>query len=84
MLEGILSFGEKEVCEIMIPRIDVTAIEYHDGYRQVLDTITTTGYSRIPVYDTSQDSIRGILYSKGPASLYRDLLRRLQLAETSA
>lgn len=64
MLEGILSFGEKEVCEIMIPRIDVTAIEYHDGYRQVLDTITTTGYSRIPVYDTSQDSIRGILYSK--------------------
>ncbi len=64
MLEGILSFGEKEVCEIMIPRIDVTAIEYHNGYRQVLDTITTTGYSRIPVYDTSQDSIRGILYSK--------------------
>ena len=34
------------------------------AYRQVLDTITTTGYSRIPVYDTSQDSIRGILYSK--------------------
>lgn len=64
MLEGILSFGEKEVCEIMIPRIDVTAIEYHDSYEQVLDVITSTGYSRIPVYDTSQDSIRGILYSK--------------------
>ncbi len=64
MLEGILSFGEKEVCEIMIPRIDVTAIEYHDSWSQVLDVITTTGYSRIPVYDTSQDSIRGILYSK--------------------
>lgn len=64
MLEGILSFGEKEVCEIMIPRIDVTAIEYHDSWSSVLDTITATGYSRIPVYDTSQDSIRGILYSK--------------------
>lgn len=64
MLEGILSFGEKEVCEIMIPRIDVTAIEYHDSWDDVLETITTTGYSRIPVYDTSQDSIVGILYSK--------------------
>ena len=64
MLEGILSFGEKEVCEIMIPRIDITAIEYHDSWKEVLSTITHTGYSRIPVYDTSQDSIRGILYSK--------------------
>ncbi len=34
------------------------------SFGEVLDTITTTGYSRIPVYDTSQDSIRGILYSK--------------------
>lgn len=64
MLEGILQFGEKEVCDIMIPRIDVTAIEYHDSWEEVLNVITSTGYSRIPVYDTSQDSIRGILYSK--------------------
>ena len=48
----------------MIPRIDITAIEYHDSWKEVLSTITRTGYSRIPVYDTSQDSIRGILYSK--------------------
>ena len=64
MLEGILQFGEKEVCDIMIPRIDLTAIESHDDWDEVLKTITSTGYSRIPVYDTSQDSIVGILYSK--------------------
>lgn len=64
MLEGILQFGEKEVCDIMIPRIDVTAIESHDDWDEVLNVITSTGYSRIPVYDTSQDSIVGILYSK--------------------
>ena len=83
-MKGILSFGEKEVCEIMIPRIDVTAIEYHDGYRQVLDTITTTGYSRIPVYDTSQDSIRGILYSKDLLPYIETCSDGFQLAETSA
>lgn len=64
MLEGILQFGEKEVSDIMISRVDVTAIEYHDNWEEVMDIILKSGFSRIPVYDTSQDTIRGILYSK--------------------
>ena len=39
MLEGILSFGEKEVSDIMISRVDVTAIEYHDTWPQVMEVI---------------------------------------------
>lgn len=64
MLEGILSFGEKEVCDIMVSRVDITAIEYHDTWTEAMDVILKSGFSRIPVYDTSQDTIRGILYSK--------------------
>lgn len=64
MLEGILSFGDKQVSDIMTSRVDVTAIEYHDSWPQVIKVILESGYSRIPVYDTSQDTIRGILYSK--------------------
>lgn len=64
MLEGILTFGEKEAREIMISRVDVTAIEYHDSWEEVMKVILESGYSRIPVYDTSQDTIRGVLYSK--------------------
>lgn len=64
MLEGILTFGEKEAREIMISRVDVTAIELHDEWPEVMKIILDSGYSRIPVYDTSQDSIAGILYSK--------------------
>ncbi len=64
MLEGILSFGEIEAHEIMISRVDVTAIEYHDSWEEAMKVILESGYSRIPVYDTSQDSIIGILYSK--------------------
>ena len=64
MLEGILSFGEKEAREIMISRVDVTAIELHDTWPEVMKVILDSGFSRIPVYDTSQDSIAGILYSK--------------------
>ena len=64
MLEGILSFGEIEAHEIMIPRVDVTSIEYQDSWEEVMRIILETGYSRIPVYDTTEDSIVGILYSK--------------------
>lgn len=64
MLEGILTFGEKEAGDIMISRVDVTDIEFHDSWKEVTDVIIKSGYSRIPVYDTSQDVIKGILYSK--------------------
>lgn len=64
MLEGILSFGEKEVSDIMISRVDVTAIEYHDTWAEAINIIRTSGFSRIPVYDKNRDEIRGILYSK--------------------
>lgn len=64
LLEGILTFGEKEAGDIMISRVDITAIEYHDTWSEAMDVILKSGYSRIPVYDTSQDTIRGILYSK--------------------
>lgn len=64
MLEDILSFGEKEASEIMIPRIDVTDIEIHASWSEVMQTVVESGYSRIPVYDTTQDAIKGILYAK--------------------
>ena len=64
MLEGILSFGEKEASEIMMPRVDVTDIEYHASWSEVMQTVVESGFSRIPIYDTSQDAIKGILYAK--------------------
>ncbi|MDE6511093.1 MAG: gliding motility-associated protein GldE, partial [Muribaculaceae bacterium] len=64
MLEGILTFGEKGASEIMISRVDVTDIEYHADFKEVVDVIVKSGYSRIPVYDRTQDTIKGILYSK--------------------
>lgn len=64
MLEGILTFGDKEASEIMISRVDVTDIEYHAEFSEVVDIIVKSGYSRLPVYDRSQDTIKGILYSK--------------------
>ena len=59
LLEGILSFGEREAHEVMISRVDVTALEFHDTWDEAIGVILDSGYSRIPVYNTSQDSICG-------------------------
>lgn len=64
MLEGILRFGDTTASEIMTPRVDITDIDITWDFRQVLDLILSSGYSRLPVYEGSQDNIRGVLYSR--------------------
>lgn len=64
MLEGILRFGQTTAAEIMTPRIDITDIDVSEDYCEVLKTVISSGYSRLPVTDGSQDNIRGILYAR--------------------
>lgn len=64
MLEGILKFGDTTASEIMTPRIDITDIDISWDFDKVLDVIRTSGYSRLPVYEETQDNIRGVLYSR--------------------
>ena len=64
LLEGILTFGDKTVGEIMRPRVDVVDIDYDSKFDDVVARVIDTGYSRLPVYDGTPDTIRGILYAK--------------------
>ncbi len=64
LLEGILSFGNKTVSEIMRPRIDVVDIDIESSFDEVVKKVIDTGYSRMPVYDETPDNIKGILYAK--------------------
>lgn len=64
MIHEIVKFYSKTADEIMVPRVDIDGVDYHWGYKKALEYAVNTGYSRLPVYDGSQDSIRGILYIK--------------------
>lgn len=64
MLEGILSFGDREAHEVMVSRVDLTALDIRDTWDEAMGVILGSGYSRIPVYSESLDTIKGILYSK--------------------
>ena len=64
LLEGILSFGDKTVIDIMRPRVDVVDIDQEDTFDEVVHKVIETGYSRMPVYEETPDNIKGILYAK--------------------
>ena len=71
ILKGIVSFGSTDTKQVMRPRIDIFALETSKKFESVITEVVKNGYSRIPVYKDSIDSIEGILYAK-------DLLPHLQ------
>lgn len=64
ILKGIVNFGNINVSAIMCSRIDVTAIDIKSGFDKIVPVIISSGFSRIPVYSGSFDTVKGILYAK--------------------
>ncbi len=64
ILKGIVNFGNINVAAIMCSRIDVTAINIKAGFDKIVPVIIDSGFSRIPVYSGSFDTVKGILYAK--------------------
>lgn len=64
MLQGIIRFGGEMAREIMTSRVDIVDLEIHTSYHEVLKCIVENNYSRIPVYQGTEDNIKGILYIK--------------------
>jgi putative hemolysin len=64
MIDGVLHLERVSVRDIMVPRVDITAVPRSVAPRELIDTIISAGHSRIPVYGDSIDQIVGILYAK--------------------
>ena len=64
ILKGIVKFGQVNVKQIMMPRMDIVAFEYNSPFRKLLENILASGYSRVPIYKGEIDKIAGILYVK--------------------
>ncbi len=64
IMKSITRFGEINAREIMSPRVDLTVIDNALSFSQIKKIIMDSGYSRIPVYNETPDTITGILYIK--------------------
>ena len=64
LLQGIVSFGNTDTKQVMRPRMDLFALSMQTPYETIIKEIIDNGYSRIPVYEESIDTIKGVLYVK--------------------
>ncbi len=64
ILKSIVKFGEVTTKQIMRSRVDVIAIDINSNFKDVLQIVNASGYSRIPVFEEDFDNIKGILYVK--------------------
>ncbi|KGO79416.1 hemolysin [Flavobacterium beibuense F44-8] len=64
ILQGIVSFGNTDVKQVMCPRIDIFALEIEETFQEIFPKIIDKGFSRIPVYNDNIDQIEGVLFVK--------------------
>lgn len=64
ILEGIVTFGNTDVRQVMSPRIDIFALDIEAPFSEIFPKIVESGFSRIPVYRENIDHIEGVLFIK--------------------
>jgi len=64
MIYSIFQFSETMTKEIMVPRMDVQAMDVNTSIREARQEFIDAGHSRVPVYDDSIDNVIGLLYAK--------------------
>lgn len=68
MIHSIFEFGETIVREVMVSRTDMVCCSTEASLSEVLASIISSGHSRVPIYEGTNDRIVGVVYAK-------DLLR---------
>ncbi len=64
MIFNVFDFADAQVKDVMVQRVDIIAVDIDASYEEVLETIKTEQFSRIPVYNQTIDDIVGVLNVK--------------------
>lgn len=72
MIDSVLTLNQTQASELMVPRIDIVAVEGEAPLEAVDKIFINSGYSRIPVYEGSIDNVRGVLFAKDLLMAYHN------------
>jgi CBS domain containing-hemolysin-like protein len=64
MVKGVLKLANQNARDIMIPRVDIRAVDSRTDLRTLVRFVVDAGHSRLPVYEETIDNVIGILYAK--------------------
>jgi len=83
LINGIVGFRKVLVHEVMTPRVDMVCVSIESDFETILKIVTSSGHSRIPLYENNLDKIIGIIYAKDilPFLMNETLRKNLSLAK---
>jgi CBS domain containing-hemolysin-like protein len=64
MIRGVHELSETTVKEVMVPRIDVLFLPVDAAEKEIVERVSESGHSRIPIYRDTIDNVIGVLYVK--------------------
>lgn len=70
LVKSALEFSDITISEILIPRVNIQAVEIDDDPDSIKDAFITSHFSRLPVYEKTIDSIVGVIHEKNFFDMY--------------
>ena len=64
LVRSALEFDDLKVEDILVPRVDVFAVEESSSMDEVREIFKKTGYSRLPVYKDTIDNVIGLIHER--------------------
>ena len=64
MIYNVFDLGDADAKDIMVPRVNVTFANVNNTYEELIDIFRTDRFTRLPVYEDTQDNIVGIINMK--------------------
>src|SRR5690554_316800 len=84
LIKKVFDFNDRMVKNIMVPRNKIAAVDVDAPMSEVLERITSDGYSRVPIYEEDIDKVVGVIHTKdilpilinGEQLKVRDIMRK--------
>ena len=70
MIRSIVHFSNTMIREIMIPRVEIDALDIETPLEEAAKLVRESGHSRLPIYEDEIDRIVGVLYAKDLLQAY--------------
>lgn len=64
LIRNAIEFNDLDVSDVLTPRMELVAVSEEDSVELIHQTFTESGYSRLPVYRNSIDTIIGVIHLK--------------------
>lgn len=64
LIHSIFELSDTLAREIMVPRVDIVALDQEMNLNEAAQVFIASGHSRLPLFEGTIDQIRGIIYAK--------------------